>query len=397
MAKLTREQVIKRIKKGESLANRNLSGLDLSNAKLLDTDLPENNLTGAIPKVAGPYADMDYGVMFHGANLKGANLSRTNLHKADLTRANLSGANLSGADLSFAKLTGANLTGANLWEANLDTANLRRANLAKAGLFRANLSEGDLSSANLQEADLRLSRLSNANLSGANISGVKLFGSWLVNTKLDNIICEFYDNSENADGSDIRHPKESGIGDVIQTLGPMITITSHADLDAELLADFSGLIKVMQSLKTKVNKLEKTSDGGCSITFETAEEKSLIPTVIVLFDALLKEEKIDLDALSQDMGDLNKIVINGRPLVDLLKDVLWLVDSPQLRYGLPDKFRKGFISEEINIHGESLKIERQGGELHVDYSLPSDRHQAKTSKITTGAFINKIIEYLLTH
>jgi hypothetical protein len=92
-------------------------------------------------------------------DLSGANLSRAKLWKADLSGANLSGANLSRANLSGANLDGANLITAHLSEANLSGANLRITNFGLADLSRANfsganLSRADLNSATLYETDL---------------------------------------------------------------------------------------------------------------------------------------------------------------------------------------------------------------------------------------------------
>jgi len=72
-------------------------------------------------------------------DLSGANLSGARLRKARLSGANLSGANLadsylSGADLSYANLNRANLSGANLSDANLRGAQLNKANLKGANL-----------------------------------------------------------------------------------------------------------------------------------------------------------------------------------------------------------------------------------------------------------------------
>jgi uncharacterized protein YjbI with pentapeptide repeats len=76
------------------LSDKNLEGLDLSEANLCYANLCR-------------------------ANLSEANLSRANLYRANLYRANLFDANLSRANLSYANLSGAYLTEANLSEANL--------------------------------------------------------------------------------------------------------------------------------------------------------------------------------------------------------------------------------------------------------------------------------------
>ena len=96
---MTRDEVVKAVADGKSLAGANLNGADLC----------ESNLRGA-----------DCG----GANLRGANLNGANLRGA-----NLNGANLRGADLISARLRDASLIGANLRDANLNGADLRDAKL----------------------------------------------------------------------------------------------------------------------------------------------------------------------------------------------------------------------------------------------------------------------------
>ncbi len=94
---------------------KNLRGVDLSGSNLKSIHFQKN-------------ADLTF------ANLSGTNLTRAKLRSMNLTEANLNGANLSGADLRGANLTGANLTGANLRGANLKKTKLTNANLSGANL-----------------------------------------------------------------------------------------------------------------------------------------------------------------------------------------------------------------------------------------------------------------------
>lgn len=109
MAKLTREEVIARVKERKSLANENLSGLDLSHADLSRADLSRANLGGA---------DFQRAVL-HEANLAVANLTEARLVEASLFNACLIEANLRGCDLHSANLEEANLSGADLTGANI--------------------------------------------------------------------------------------------------------------------------------------------------------------------------------------------------------------------------------------------------------------------------------------
>ncbi|MBR8830479.1 MAG: hypothetical protein N5P05_000047 [Chroococcopsis gigantea SAG 12.99] len=94
------------------LRTRRCPGCDLSNAGLVQSNLP--------------------GAQLQGANLTGANLSRANLSGANLTGANLAGASLHGANLQGANLTKTNLTGVDLREAYLNGANFAGASLEDA-------------------------------------------------------------------------------------------------------------------------------------------------------------------------------------------------------------------------------------------------------------------------
>ncbi|MGH7909334.1 MAG: pentapeptide repeat-containing protein, partial [Thermodesulfobacteriota bacterium] len=120
-----------------------LSGVDLSEAHLIDVDLS-------------------------GADLREANLSGVDLSGADLTHADLSGAILTNAILIDVDLTGANLVGANLKGADLSGSKLKNADLTGADQSESLLSNADLSGADLTGANLTGTDLTNANLSGTN-------------------------------------------------------------------------------------------------------------------------------------------------------------------------------------------------------------------------------------
>ena len=100
--RFTREEVIALARKGSSLEDADLSGLDLSGLDLSHAHLA-------------------------GVNLHKANLRNTRLHKANLMRANLSGANLYNADLSHANLSRALFHRAHLVKTKFDGANLDKA------------------------------------------------------------------------------------------------------------------------------------------------------------------------------------------------------------------------------------------------------------------------------
>jgi uncharacterized protein YjbI with pentapeptide repeats len=184
----------------QGIRDRNLSGVDLSDADLSRANLNFAKLSGA--DLSG--ADLNHANL-NSAYLSGTDLSDANLISADLSGADLSDANLIRAYLSDAALSGANLSGADLSGANLriadwssayltsadlsdiyrSGADLSGADLSGANLFGANLIRANLSDANLSGANLSDANLSGANLSGANLSGADLSGANLSNTKVE--------------------------------------------------------------------------------------------------------------------------------------------------------------------------------------------------------------------
>jgi len=94
LKKLSREEVLEKVGRGEDLGGFDLRGMDLQKA-----DLRGANLRGA---------------QFRYANLSHADLSGADLREANLRHALMLGVNLSEADLREADLTHADLSGSNL-------------------------------------------------------------------------------------------------------------------------------------------------------------------------------------------------------------------------------------------------------------------------------------------
>lgn len=153
-----RRVVVEAIAKKESLANRNLTGVDLSGLDLSGADLR--------------------GALMESASFAGARLERTRLDDCVLAHARFDGAELSGASFvganlgsaSFAEVRGGapvDLRKANLWKASLAGASLTHANLEEASLWEADLSRADLSHATLSSASFYRTQLLGARFSGA--------------------------------------------------------------------------------------------------------------------------------------------------------------------------------------------------------------------------------------
>lgn len=195
----TRERVIAAALAGDSFADVDLSGLDLSHhvfgavdfrgATLEDVDFADADLSGA------QFAEcpMD-NARFDGATLKAVDLAGTKLAGASLCRADLTGATLTGADLE-----NTNLDDSVLAETQCAGASFKKASLLRTALVQANLANADLTDAQLDEADLaacdatdalfsgtslKAAAFSSAQLEGADFSDATLTNARLPSAKL---------------------------------------------------------------------------------------------------------------------------------------------------------------------------------------------------------------------
>ena len=159
------------------LLRPNLSGIDLTGAKLQDAYLNGTIFTATVLDEADLRGALLAEANLNGAVLRSADLGGAGLVGARLFQTNLRRANLAGADLRSASLVEADLTWTNLARADLRGADLRSAGLIEADLTRANLGRVNLSGATLSRADLRGANLGGANLSGADLSGADLGGA----------------------------------------------------------------------------------------------------------------------------------------------------------------------------------------------------------------------------
>jgi uncharacterized protein YjbI with pentapeptide repeats len=233
MPDYSREEVLNKCSKGESLEradlrdvvlnqanleNANLRRADLEGVNFEESNLKNANLSNANLRDAYlAHANLE-GANLQKADLEGAKMDRANLQNADLSRANLEGvslegANLSGARLNFAQLELANLGGAILENVQLANADLSDAYLGGAKLFKANLRDAQIKSANFEEADLSEADLRDANLKGSNLSGVTMTGAKLHGLEVDveqlsAVSAEWVDFSEAGDG-EMKTPGDS--------------------------------------------------------------------------------------------------------------------------------------------------------------------------------------------
>jgi uncharacterized protein YjbI with pentapeptide repeats len=176
----TGERLIRRRAK---LREVDLTGVALSQARLLNVDLAHVQLTGA--------------------DLSDADLLEAVLNEVVLREANLQGARLGGAyilncDLTAARLDGADLAKAQLHHVDLSRASLRRARLVRTEAYHTSftevdLSEADLSNALLSEPDLRGADISSAVLDGASLTGARIWNLRGTPASAAGIRCDWVD------------------------------------------------------------------------------------------------------------------------------------------------------------------------------------------------------------
>ncbi len=182
MKRFTREEVVERYEKGQSLKGANLSGLDLSNLNLRGVDL-----TGSLCRET----------RFCGSVLDGADLSRVVAQKADFTKASLQnarskaalfeGAKMAGADLrqsewNLAMLKGADLTGADLTGSRMRMTSLQKATLAGTRFRGVEAHMGIFSGARAAQADFSGARLTKGLFQKARLDGAVFSSAVLEST-----------------------------------------------------------------------------------------------------------------------------------------------------------------------------------------------------------------------
>ncbi|MEA1936195.1 MAG: DUF2169 domain-containing protein [Thermodesulfobacteriota bacterium] len=168
--KLTREEVIERYEKGESLEGAILSEIDLS--KL---DLHGINLSQAQCQKT----------KFCESNLDGAIFNQTLAQEADFSKASLRNMKSEKGIFSKALFKEANIASADIDSAILQEADLTKANCAGAKLKMTILQKAKLNQVNLADADANMCVFSDADASDADFGRVKLFKCLFQKTVLD--------------------------------------------------------------------------------------------------------------------------------------------------------------------------------------------------------------------
>ncbi|MCV0367053.1 MAG: pentapeptide repeat-containing protein, partial [Nitrosopumilus sp.] len=171
---------------GGSFENATLHKVNLSNADLLETNLRGADLSGADLKKL-TYVNSDArGAVFADSDLTEVVFKGVGLTNTDFVNAVMINADMSGINLGGSNLNKVSFENANLTGTSFVKAHLVEVNLNGADLTNANLKEADLSGADLSGAILENIILSNAILSRADLSGANLTEISLKDVNLSN-------------------------------------------------------------------------------------------------------------------------------------------------------------------------------------------------------------------
>jgi uncharacterized protein YjbI with pentapeptide repeats len=161
-----RDEVLQRLKRGESLARMDLAGIDLKGVDLKSADLSEAYLEFA------DLSDAD----LSGAKLKGAIAAGVNFSGTKLARADLSDANMARCSFLGAKGEGVDFSGSALSESSFEKASLPGARFAGGVMMKTDFSSADLSGADLKTPIMMDCRLDGTCLKGATLQRAIVLG-----------------------------------------------------------------------------------------------------------------------------------------------------------------------------------------------------------------------------
>ena len=185
-----RAEVERAVRAGESLAQWDLTGVDLSGMTLSGVDF-----SGAFLESVNFSACTLDGASFENAVLAHANLRGASLENIRATGANLGGASVESADLDGAVLRGTILTGASfvgssmtdvdLTSSVLDRCVIERVDFSRAVLARCTFQEVSLREVIFTRADLEWATFIKCDMSGLDFSGARLDNATLYESVAD--------------------------------------------------------------------------------------------------------------------------------------------------------------------------------------------------------------------
>lgn len=161
-----REEVLLRLKRGESLARMDLAGVDLSGIDLKGADL-----SGAYLEFAN-FSNAD----LSGAKLKGAIAARANFSGASLAKTDLSAANLGLCSFVDAQGEGADFSGAVVSEASFEKGRFPGAKFEGGQMVKTDFTAADLSGADFKKPLFMECRLDGTKLNRASLQRAMVIG-----------------------------------------------------------------------------------------------------------------------------------------------------------------------------------------------------------------------------
>jgi uncharacterized protein YjbI with pentapeptide repeats len=175
---LTREKVVEGYGRGESFAEKDLSGLDLSGLELSGADFSKS----VLENVDLSNTDLEF-AYFTGSILTGAILTRARLSHARMDGCTLTGvhanevdmshADVSEADMSQGDFEGAIFMGSRMNNSVFEMSRLKGARFTKASLRKTGFFGTDLTDAVFEEADISNADFSETILQNTDFSRVK--------------------------------------------------------------------------------------------------------------------------------------------------------------------------------------------------------------------------------
>lgn len=175
---LTREKVVEGYGRGESFAEKDLSGLDLSGLELSGADFSKS----VLENVNFSHTDLEF-ACFTGSIMTGAVLTKTRLSHARMAGCNLTGvhanevdmshADVSEADMSQGDFEGAIFMGSRMNNSVFEMSRLKGARFTKASLRKTGFFGTDLTDAVFEEADISNADFSETILQNTDFSRVK--------------------------------------------------------------------------------------------------------------------------------------------------------------------------------------------------------------------------------
>lgn len=169
-----REEVLGRLKRGESLARMDLAGVDLSGADLKGADLSEAYLEFA------DLSDAD----LTGAKLKGTIAAHANFNGARLAKVDFTGANVGKCSFVGAKGEAVDFSKAALSESSFEDSAFPGARFAGGVMMKVNFTSADLAGADFNTPLFVDCRLDGAHLNGASIQRAIVMGGSAVGLDL---------------------------------------------------------------------------------------------------------------------------------------------------------------------------------------------------------------------